>query len=640
MPRELPPSGVDSPRAAGPRAAAGDGAGSRGAEGCGGVAGRRLQRGEGPEDERRQAGDSEGEADDPRVHARGRQLGQAEDRQGTHDPGAGHREERPDRPGDGGQPHAFGEQPAQEARPARAERAPHREFALPPGGPGEEQVGHVPADDEEHEQGDPEERDERLADAARRTLGERTKVHAHPFVQHLLDLALLAQPGDERRRFVLGLLDADPVPQPAHHAHEFEPDLSGLEVLGWLGRIRDIDLGRRNRKPEVRGHDPDDLETPVVEAEGLPQNPRIAPELPGPEGVREDDDGVAAGDRLLGTEGPADHRWDSQDLEEFRRHLLRGQGTGLSGRRRKSTVGDRAVAVHREAVEHRVGVPPAAEVVGRERRHLVRHRQAGTALPDLHQPSGLAVVRRLEQDAVDRREHRRGGADAEGERGDHQQDESRPLGEALQRFGEFMQHRGPAILPHAETLPGPTRSRPTQEHPEPAPPPPPPQPKRLGTPASAGTRRARAQRNRTAPPTPTAQTAWNAGLQPAPAARERSGTGSSHSPPQPKRLGTPACSRHPLRESAAEQDTPTHPHSKNGLGNLPPLTCRRRANGPETVSPRQEPGGRRAKAPVSGSRRPSVDSDSGPGVRLPPSGPRCPRCPWERSPRCSRRRPR
>ena len=93
------------------------------------------------------------------------------------------------------------------------------------------------------------------------------------------------------------------------------------------------------------------------------------------------------------------------------------------------------------------------------------------------------------------------------------------------------------------------------------------QPTRLGTPTSVGTRGARAPRNCTMPPTPTAHTAWNADfsrhprresaaelhhathprsphrlerrLQSAPVARERRGTAPCHPPSQPTPLGTP-----------------------------------------------------------------------------------------------------
>ena len=89
------------------------------------------------------------------------------------------------------------------------------------------------------------------ADAPGGSLGERTQVHRHPLVHHALDFALFAQPGNQGRRFGFRLFDADAVPQPADHLHEFEPNLSRLEIGGWPRRVGEVDLGGRDRESEV-----------------------------------------------------------------------------------------------------------------------------------------------------------------------------------------------------------------------------------------------------------------------------------------------------------------------------------------------------------------------------------------------------
>ena len=107
------------------------------------------------------------------------------------------------------------------------------------------------------------------------------------------------------------------------------------------------------------------------------------------------------------------------------------------------------------------------------------------------------------------------------------------------------------------------------------------QPTRLGTPASAGTRGARAPRNCATPPALTAHTARNATirysphglerrLQPAPAAPERRGTAPRHPRSPPTRLGTPPSgTAHTARNAGLQARPPSRHAAREGRGRRP-----------------------------------------------------------------------
>ena len=231
-----------------------------------------------------------------------------------------------------------------------------------------------------------------------------------------------------------------PVAEPGDDLDELDPDLTLRQIGRRRERVRQVELGLGVREAEAARHDPDDLVAPVVEPERAAEDLRVAAELAHPEGVAQDRHPVAPRDLLLGAERPPERGRDAEDLEELRRDHLHRERARLAGVARESAVGRRTVAVHRHPGEDGVRVAPGAEVVRREGRHLVGHRQARTALPDPDEPLRLGVGGRLQQHPVHRGEDGRGGPDADRQREADDRDERRPLRETLRRLGELVEH--------------------------------------------------------------------------------------------------------------------------------------------------------------------------------------------------------
>ena len=130
----------------------------------------------------RQHGDDEGECEQRPAEGdlrQGEALRQRSDQQLASQEG----EDRSQQRGDEREADAFGQQLPNEAARAGTERTSHRELALARDAPGQHQVAHIAAPDQQHEDARPQEHEERSADGSHRHVLKRHHVDAPAFIR-------------------------------------------------------------------------------------------------------------------------------------------------------------------------------------------------------------------------------------------------------------------------------------------------------------------------------------------------------------------------------------------------------------------------------------------------------------------------
>ncbi len=312
-----------------------------------------------------------------------------------------------------------------------AERGAHRELAVAGLGPCQQQVGEVGAGDEQHEA------DRRLQhpDRAR---GAADDLGLHRF--HLqrvvlrvegvhLDAGALAPLRQQRLQLGVGGRRRDARLQPAD---QVQVVTAAVLAVARIEAERQPDLDVVVHDVELRRHHADHFAAHAVEVHGL-ANHRPAAERRLPQLVRQDDQRRAVGVGLARSEQPALGRRDPQRGQQVvadrgaahADRALAGHQVQLAGRERAHR-GERLVQLA-ELEELRRRDPELVEAHGRE------------AAGQEHQLPGLRVRERAQQDAVDDREDRGVGADAQGQREDRDQGEPGGAQQAPGRVADIAQ---------------------------------------------------------------------------------------------------------------------------------------------------------------------------------------------------------
>jgi hypothetical protein len=164
----------------------------------------------------------------------------------------------------------------------------------------------------------------------------------------------------------------------------------------------------------------------IVQPDLAADDPGIGAEARLPDRMAEDHDAARSLRSLLSREGAPERRPCSQDREEVGRHLRRGHGFGLAAAGQVQA----RVLDERHLLEDVVLTLPVEIVGGRngEGSHP-REGCRGRRMPDPHEPRGIGIRQRLEQDRVDDAEDGGVGADAESQDGNRGQGKSRALHE-------------------------------------------------------------------------------------------------------------------------------------------------------------------------------------------------------------------
>ncbi len=352
---------------------------------------------------------------------------QAEPRLGQPDAGrrAGEREQRP-----------LGHELGEQAAAARAERGADRELLLPRLRAREQQVGEVGARDEQHEPDGALQDPERGRHVADDVVLER--VVAQPVrrgVRHVRvrrDRLPLAQHAVE---VVAGLRQRDAILQPADQVERVAAAAAGM---GGVDGDRLPQFHALVVHVEPAGHDAHDARRDAVDLHRAADGRRAAVERLPPEIVREQRDGLGAGQRVGAREQPAGERFDAE----------RGQQVvaDFCGHRTRRTVGPqvgRAHPVGADAFEGPVHLPEVEEL-GRRDPELVEAERRELAR-DEHEPARLGVAERPQHHPVHHAEDGRVGANPERQRQDGDDGKPRALPQTPHRVDDVSHQRGHGV---------------------------------------------------------------------------------------------------------------------------------------------------------------------------------------------------
>ncbi len=296
----------------------------------------------------------------------------------------------------------LGEELPDQPPPAGAERRAHDHFPLAGHTASESQVGEVGAADQEHEAGGRHQHQQ-----ARAHIGpdERARVVLHDHAPTLVRCReVLCDAGANHVHAGLRLSDRHAVLQTGERGQPVEVPrhVRGLE------RQRAPDLGGRAVEGAALGQDADDCVGLSVELHDPVHDAGVGPELTGPQRVTEDGDLVLAELILVGQERAAEGRRDAEDLEIARRH----PGAAQLDRRLAAGHGDVATGLGRHEVEDGVVLLPVEKVQGRDSVPLPLRR----LLEHPHDPLGLFVGQRLQENPVHEAENGDVGTHTDGQR--------------------------------------------------------------------------------------------------------------------------------------------------------------------------------------------------------------------------------
>ena len=163
---------------------------------------------------------------------------------------------------------------------------------------------------------------------------------------------------------------------------------------------------------ESRRHHPDDRPHLAVEDHRLSDNVRIGVELADPEPVPQHDDRRRIQPGILRARRPANHGAQPHEVEEIRRHPDRPHGLDPI----RGFVHHSLAASANDVFEHAAVVPEVQEF-GRGKHHP-RDAPLPVVHQHVHEPAGIPVRQRIQQDVVEHAVDHRHGADAERE-GEH-----------------------------------------------------------------------------------------------------------------------------------------------------------------------------------------------------------------------------
>jgi hypothetical protein len=316
------------------------------------------------------------------------------------------RHQQPERAAEQGEQQALRNQLPDHPQSPRAQGSAHREFAAPLRAARQQQIGHVHTGDGEHQQ-------------YRAKDGEQCRPHA---AGHVVLQRIHNEPGIQRRpthprklldrvfrdliELAPGLAYRNARPQPSRHAKMMAP-----LPCGAIGNVRVVVLQRRP-KPVRRSqnilkpprHHADDGVKIAVQSGLAPHDPRVAAEALPPKFI--------AQHHRFGTMKPVvrrleilPQRWrDTQHAEVARAHALSLEPLRLARASHARLPG----LHHRNRIE---GPAPLRHFAIGVERHVV----AGAVedVPQHHDPAGMRIGQRIEQNRLHRAEDGRARSDAE-----------------------------------------------------------------------------------------------------------------------------------------------------------------------------------------------------------------------------------
>ena len=218
-----------------------------------------------------------------------------------------------------------------------------------------------------------------------------------------------------------------------------------------LGRAfkcqRRPDLERRVGRFEARRKNTDHFVGNAVERERAADDSGIRSEAAQPQAVSQQGDSMAAHDAVARCERAPEQRPDPEDIEERRCHHASVEPHRLARARQI----DRRGRERRRRIEDGVHACPVHVV---RRRHEVVEDALGLPLfPDHHEPIGLVVRKRAQEDRVHRREDGGVGSDTERQRHDRDDRHARLADEEPHRMLQIVCERAHAQPPRSRLKP-------------------------------------------------------------------------------------------------------------------------------------------------------------------------------------------
>ena len=301
---------------------------------------------------------------------------------------------------------ALGHQLARDAAARGADRCANRDFALADGRAHEQQVGHVRARNQQHETHRAHQNPQRRSHVAHDHLLQCLDAEPDLWRQRLRKR--LTEFGGSGRKLRGAAFDGDSRLQsssrreeiPLHGAVgidlERQPDLRCAD--------RRLDGGRIERSQHA-----DDLVRLAVEQDRAPDHARVTAKSTLPETVAEHHGEPTAGPIFFRREGAAVDRGGAKEAEEINADVGRRDLFGI----RIACDVDHAEAIGRDILKSTCLTPPDIEL----RRRRGPTGALGRDVEKHHQPLGIRIRQRLQDDGVEDRKNRRVRADPEGQRG-------------------------------------------------------------------------------------------------------------------------------------------------------------------------------------------------------------------------------
>ena len=334
----------------------------------------------------------------------------------------------------------LGEHLAQQPHPVGAESRPQRDLPLSGRHPGQQEVRHVRAGDQQDEADEDEQDQESRADLFDLELREGDQQGAPAGVGVRI---LPFEPAGDRRHLRPRLLHADSRLQAAQD-HEV---VGSAPLLRGVHRQRQPDLAP-GRQLHSRGSDADHRAGFAIQRHGAPDDAGIGAETPPPEPLGEHHHPFAAHPVLAGVEPPPEDRLHLQGAKEVRRHPGSLERLGAVPRRQVERPGLSATS-------------PWNDRLWRRRVLEVRHRDAESRKPGLgvlrHHDDQLVRLRigqRLQQHAVDDAEDRAVGTDPQSQREQSGQGSSGALRQGAQPETDIFPKTAQEKPPESVRTPG------------------------------------------------------------------------------------------------------------------------------------------------------------------------------------------
>ena len=318
-------------------------------------------------------------------------------------------------------------------RPALSpQHRPHGQLALAANAPGEREVGHVRAGDDENERRRADQDEQREARVAREFLFERRHGDAHRRTRDVHLRVFREQVLRDAVQLHLGGVDGRSRRQAGEHLRHAmiaveshgRADVmrTGHGVDQHVGALRIIGDGFEH------AHDGDGA---AVHAHRLSEDRRVAAERALPEVVGEDHDGIGALRIVRGVEAAAEHGLQSHHIEIIARDDARAHPSGLPvaqhGEREGGELGDGLQRLRRRAIVLNLG----------HRERDVGNRRDGVGLSQVDDAVAAVVGQGTQQHAANDAEDRGVGTDAEADGHYEGEGEAGCLAEPADRVLEF-----------------------------------------------------------------------------------------------------------------------------------------------------------------------------------------------------------